>query len=186
MRSSEELNLKLTTCEKECNRLHREMERLRKALAGALANLADASRARGEAEGKLAASEMAGVLEKWKDRAERAERAETRALAQAQDWRVRAERAEAEEKRLRDLVQTMVLIRSDAHGNYRDRAERAEAEAERLREALRWCSGSADFCDGGQAHEGWMKICQPLLNAYNARAALEGGDNAANEKPRQP
>lgn len=45
----------------------------KKALAGALANLADASRARGEAEGKLAASEMAGVVEQWKARAEKAE-----------------------------------------------------------------------------------------------------------------
>jgi len=43
-----------------------ERDQLRRALS-------DAHRAQGEAEGKLAASEMAGVVERWKERAERAE-----------------------------------------------------------------------------------------------------------------
>jgi hypothetical protein len=30
------------------------------------------------------------------------------------------------------------------------------------REALRWCGGSADFNEGGQARKGWLKICEPL------------------------
>jgi len=30
-------------------------------------------------------------------------------------------------------------------------------------EALIWCGGSADFGEGGQAREGWKKICEPLL-----------------------
>jgi len=30
-------------------------------------------------------------------------------------------------------------------------------------EALRWCSGSADFNPGGKAFLGWEKICAPLL-----------------------
>ena len=59
-----------------------ERDKLSKAPAGALANLADASRARGEAEGKLAASEMAGVVEGWKARAELAE-AEAERLREA-------------------------------------------------------------------------------------------------------
>ena len=37
------------------------------------------------------------------------------------------------------------------------------AEIERLREALQWCSGSADFNEGGIAREGWLKLCAPLL-----------------------
>lgn len=44
--------------------------------------------------------------------------------------------------------------------------ELAEVFAEKLDqylEALRWCGGSADFGDGGQAREGWLKICDPLL-----------------------
>ena len=44
----------------------------------------------------------------------------------------------------------------------------AEAFAEIISEymeALIWCSGSADFAEGGQAREGWLKICQPLLNS---------------------
>ena len=32
-------------------------------------------------------------------------------------------------------------------------------------DALIWSSGSADFAEGGQAREGWLKICQPLLNS---------------------
>lgn len=32
------------------------------------------------------------------------------------------------------------------------------------REALIWCGGSADFNEGGQAREGWLKICRPLIN----------------------
>lgn len=34
---------------------------------------------------------------------------------------------------------------------------------DQYREALIWCGGSADFGEGGQAHEGWKKICEPLL-----------------------
>ena len=32
------------------------------------------------------------------------------------------------------------------------------------KEALMWCSGSADFGQGGKAEIGWKKICKPLLN----------------------
>lgn len=34
-----------------------------------------------------------------------------------------------------------------------------------LEEALRWCSGSADFAPGGKASAGWDKLCRPLLVA---------------------
>lgn len=43
----------------------------------------------------------------------------------------------------------------------------AEVFAEKLDayiEALRWCSGSADFHEGGQARAGWQKLCEPLLS----------------------
>lgn len=42
----------------------------------------------------------------------------------------------------------------------------AEVFAEKLDqyiEALRWCGGSADFGDGGQARKGWLKVVEPLL-----------------------
>ena len=35
-------------------------------------------------------------------------------------------------------------------------------------EALRWTSGSADFCDGGLAHEGWNKVVRPVLTRLDA------------------
>jgi regulator of replication initiation timing len=41
---------------------------------------------------------------------------------------------------------------------------RLEAEVDWLREALEWCSGSPDFQPGGQAREGWVKLCKPLLS----------------------
>ena len=31
------------------------------------------------------------------------------------------------------------------------------------KDALIWCSGSADFGPGGQAREGWLKVCEPLI-----------------------
>lgn len=57
---------------------------------------------------------------------------------------------------------------------YRDEAAKDATIAEQakqieaLREALIWCSGSNDFNEGGQAREGWLKLCAPLL----AHAAL--------------
>lgn len=37
------------------------------------------------------------------------------------------------------------------------------AEIARLRAALEWCGGSPDFNEGGQAEEGWRRLCAPLL-----------------------
>ncbi len=34
---------------------------------------------------------------------------------------------------------------------------------EQYREALIWCGGAADFGEGGQAREGWLATCEPLL-----------------------
>jgi hypothetical protein len=44
-------------------------------------------------------------------------------------------------------------------------AAAARAESEALREALIWCSGSPSFQPEGEAREGWVTICQPLLAA---------------------
>lgn len=38
------------------------------------------------------------------------------------------------------------------------------AHIAKLEEALIWCSGSPDFGEGGQAREGWLKLCKPLLD----------------------
>ena len=37
------------------------------------------------------------------------------------------------------------------------------SDKDELLEALIWCSGSADFQEGGKARKGWLKICSPLL-----------------------
>ncbi len=38
-----------------------------------------------------------------------------------------------------------------------------EAKLAKALEALLWCSGSADFNEGGVARKGWLKVCAPLL-----------------------
>ena len=53
--------------------LSAERDRLRSALEKAVLACGNQARARGEAEGKLAASEMAGVVDGWKARAEASE-----------------------------------------------------------------------------------------------------------------
>ena len=125
-----------------------ERDKLSKALAGALANLADASRAQGEAEGKLAASEMAGVVEGWKER---------------------AERAEAEAEKLRGLlwygwkemnaIRAMSGVPLDFHGTPQGICADYWSQAvDAMEKAL------------GDDAKPWPSV--------SARAALEGGDNA--------
>ena len=43
-------------------------------------------------------------------------------------------------------------------------AEVFAERVERYLEALRWVSGSTDFCEGGRAREGWEKLIKPLLD----------------------
>lgn len=37
---------------------------------------------------------------------------------------------------------------------------------QKMQEALIWCSGSADFGEGGQARKGWLNLCQPLIDNF--------------------
>ena len=46
---------------------------------------------------------------------------------------------------------------------YNAAIEKANARIAELEAALVWCGGSSDFCPGGIAREGWMKVCAPLL-----------------------
>jgi len=56
------------------------------------------------------------------------------------------------------------------------RGRALEARERELVGALQWCSGSADFNEGGVAREGWLKGCAPLLRAIAA------GEPAAREE----
>ena len=51
------------------------------------------------------------------------------------------------------------------------RLKEKDKEIEQLRSALRWCSGSADFHEGGDAEEGWRTICEPLLDCESHHIA---------------
>lgn len=74
--------------------------------------------------------------------------------------------------RLRATV-PLAIVSYDAADRIEELAAHAETmaqiveayreHAKRLEEALLWCSGSADFTEGGVAREGWLKVCAPLL-----------------------
>ena len=59
-----------------------------------------------------------------------------------------------------------------------DQIKAQAAEIERLREALQWCSGSADFNEGGVAREGWLKLCAPLLTGSATVEVTDVGTKA--------
>ena len=61
--------------------------------------------------------------------------------------------------RLREIQGQAGLFASAAAA----RIEALEAKQAKAVEALQWCSGSADFNEGGVAREGWLKVCAPLL-----------------------
>ena len=107
--------------------------------------------------------ELSEERDQWKDRAECAERAETRALAQAQDWRVRAERAEAEAERLREALKPFAGAADAIEGMFGAVLFRGEEPA--FQHGCKWS------IDGQQFHLTWGQF-------RRARAALEGGDNA--------
>ena len=44
-----------------------------------------------------------------------------------------------------------------------------DARIAELESALVWCSGSADFQEGGRARVGWLKLCQPLLDTLTPK-----------------
>ena len=60
----------------------------------------------------------------------------------------------AKSKQSEELVKKM-----DAEINKRGKEIiKLKKKIEEYKKALQWCSGSADFGKGGQAHEGWKKI----------------------------
>ena len=95
------------------------------------ARLSEAHRQIGLLEGKLEASEMAGVVEGWRERAEKAE---------ADNAALRTERDEAESllKRIDKAIGYDLLMEKQDHAeailSLRTRAEKAEAELKRLLE----------------------------------------------------
>ena len=67
---------------------------------------------------------------------------------------------------LADRIEALIAERDEANKRgdaWRFRADIAEVKLAKAVEALQWCSGSADFNEGGVAREGWLKVCAPLL-----------------------
>lgn len=70
----------------------------------------------------------------------------------------------------RDRLQEELWSLQEEHSALEGERNELRAENERLRaaldahqEALIWCSGSADFNEGGIAEKGWRKVCASLL-----------------------
>ena len=75
-------------------------------------------------------------------------------------------------KRLRDLASLEARAmppawqgQHDLYSASADRIEELEAKLAKAVEALLWCSGSADFNEGGVARKGWLKVCEPIIFA---------------------
>lgn len=102
--------------------LRERLEAAEAARDAAVQALSDAEIARGRAEGKLAASEMAGIVNAWRDRAERAEAALTEArareaAAETRGWNAAIEAAaQAVKDAARPFARACVLRRLSGGG----------------------------------------------------------------------
>lgn len=71
-----------------------------------------------------------------------------------------------------DVLKALMCLRLEAPEVVVDDVERIVlGHIGKLEEALIWCSGSADFGPNGQAREGWIKLCAPLLEGLCATSA---------------
>ena len=74
--------------------------------------------------------------------------------------------------RLIKRLKATVLIKGlKATAAERDRFRKVN---DQLVEALIWCSGSSDFAPEGKGREGWLKLCQPHIDAFLARSRCGG------------
>ncbi len=64
-----------------------------------------------------------------------------------------------------------LIARYHAAADERDRLREVN---DKLVEALIWCSGSSDFAPEGKGREGWLKLCQPHIDAFLARSRCGG------------
>lgn len=91
------------------------------------------------------------------------------AIRRRDAWKAKAEGYDAVRKALREKVgapwppNLSRALWAGIAADEKKRADDAEAKLEELRQALLWCSGSADFNEGGVARKGWLKVCAPLL-----------------------
>jgi hypothetical protein len=58
------------------------------------------------------------------------------------------------------LSKEIKRLRATAHEK---ETRRLRALLERAHASLSWCAGSADFAEGGQAYDGWVKGVAPTL-----------------------
>ena len=92
--------------------------------------------------------------------------------AELLEW-LRKPYGDAMMERAADRIEALTAERDDyahklmqANNTYTEmhlEIERLSDKLEKAVEALLWCSGSADFNEGGVAREGWLKVCAPLL-----------------------
>lgn len=64
-----------------------------------------------------------------------------------------------------DLGKALIQMAGEIKPSLRDERDELLDAAE---DALIWCSGSYDFGPEGQAREGWLKLCKPLIDKLSA------------------
>ena len=109
---------------------------------------------------RLALARSEGVA-----RVEQFERTEalTEQLAAARQDAKEAEAYAEELEKERDDYAHKLMQANNTYTEMHLEIERLSDKLEKAVEALLWCSGSADFNEGGVAREGWLKVCAPLL-----------------------
>ena len=64
-----------------------------------------------------------------------------------------------------DAIDPIARLRAE-NASLQAQVERLKAKIGQFWEALEWCSGSADFNEGGVARSGWIRFCAPLIDAW--------------------
>lgn len=77
-------------------------------------------------------------------------------------WAVRLERAC---RRLDEARDEMNATIASIEAGVLEAGELMRTERAQFRDALIWCSGSPSFAPEGEAREGWLKLCAPLLGS---------------------
>lgn len=113
---------------------------------------------------------IVGANDGWDAAVEQGATSEAVKSAMVRFWRrlaeihlSRAEKAEATIAGLERKLADHGVVAQEAFIKWDATIAGLEARVEALTGALQWCSGSPDFNEGGQAREGWLRVCAPLL-----------------------
>jgi len=67
------------------------------------------------------------------------------------------------------LDSTHSVEKEDVRRSLMRQLQTAEARIAELETALIWCSASPSFAPKGEAREGWLKLCKPLIDTLHSK-----------------